>query len=138
MSERTGNETGCETGNETGCETGREAEPVTGSGTRTSSKIVGSLTSRQEELLMKLADAIARRGMAAPAIFFLESSKPMCFIGGQFMAFLDPIIKTFVTIPVFEELPAILEDRSNIDRFMEMIEGREEEIRCSAAGGPEN
>src|SRR5262249_46305195 len=44
-------------------------------------------------LLDRVADAVVKRGMTAPATIFLESLGPMNFLGSQALYFLTPIIE---------------------------------------------
>ena len=44
-------------------------------------------------LLERVADAVVKRGMTAPATVFLESLGPMNFLGSQALHFLTPIIE---------------------------------------------
>src|SRR5207344_3042342 len=45
------------------------------------------------DLLERVADAVVKRGMAAPATMFLESLGPMNFLGSQALHFLTPILE---------------------------------------------
>ena len=49
-----------------------------------------------QEIISNLAKEIVDRGMAVPAIFFLESTKYISFIGSQFLVFLGPIATCFI------------------------------------------
>ena len=49
------------------------------------------LAPEEAELLDRIARATARWGMTVPAVFMLESSKPLSFVAGQFLHFLSPI-----------------------------------------------
>src|SRR5207244_3455419 len=51
-------------------------------------------------LLDKLADALARRKMLTPAIFFLESMKPLGFVASQAMVFFRPIVEAVLREPL--------------------------------------
>ncbi|HHT9125621.1 MAG TPA: hypothetical protein ACFYD6_07355 [Candidatus Brocadiia bacterium] len=72
-------------------------------------------------LVEKLADFVIRRGMAEPAIMFLESVKPLNFIGSQAMVFFRPIVTTFFSPKDYERLTQILEKRASIDILIEKI-----------------
>jgi len=47
---------------------------------------------RRQEIIRVLAKALVERKLTAPAIFFLESVKPLSFVGSQAMVFLQPIV----------------------------------------------
>ena len=50
----------------------------------------------EEKMISNLAKEIVDRGLSVPAIFFLESSKYISFIGSQFLVFLGPIATCFI------------------------------------------
>jgi hypothetical protein len=82
---------------------------------------------RKEELLTNLAKGIVDRGLTAPAIFFLESVKPLNFIGSQAMIFFEPIVRTIFPWHQYSEFAVILEERSTLERLLLAIEDAEEE-----------
>ena len=75
-------------------------------------------------LVKKLADFVIKRGMAEPALIFLESVKPLSFIGSQAMVFFRPILTTFFSPKDYERLSRILEKRKSIDILIEEIRKR--------------
>ncbi len=77
-----------------------------------------------EVMLDELADAICRRELAAPAIFLLESVRPLNFIGSQFLHALGPLAGLFVDGRRVEMLAGALEDRETIGRLVAKIESR--------------
>ncbi|MEZ7891957.1 MAG: hypothetical protein QMC67_09420 [Candidatus Wallbacteria bacterium] len=80
------------------------------------------LTAEDEVLLNKLANFIVKRGMTAPAILFLESSKPLSFVGSQFLVALGPLVKIFFDYKEYDQITKIMEDRANVETFICMIE----------------
>ncbi|MEO6307072.1 MAG: hypothetical protein ABIO96_07445, partial [Nitrospiraceae bacterium] len=56
-----------------------------------STSAVQVFTTEDFALLERVADAVVKRGMAAPATVFLESLGPMNFLGSQALYFLTPI-----------------------------------------------
>jgi hypothetical protein len=60
------------------------------------------------------------------AIVFLESSKPLTFIGNQFMIFMQPFYRAFFSYREYEEIAAMLEERKNIEILICEIERLEE------------
>ena len=73
-------------------------------------------------LLDRLAGEIARRRMQAPAILFLESVKPLNFVGSQAMVALQPMAGTLINPLQWERLAALLEQRDTIDLLIRKIE----------------
>ncbi|HDH99802.1 MAG TPA: hypothetical protein ENF74_02295, partial [Firmicutes bacterium] len=52
------------------------------------------LSEEELALVEKVARAVARRGLATPALMFLESVRPLNFIGSQAMIFLEPMVRS--------------------------------------------
>ena len=82
----------------------------------------GVTDARRDELVGKIADKVVSMGMTAPAILFLESVKPLSFIGSQVMVFFQPIFKTFFSFTEYDEIAVILEERQNLERLIQAIE----------------
>ena len=95
------------------------------------SPIPGGLTPAEEDekLLDAVAGRIVRMGMAVPAIFFLESTKPLSYIGSQALVFLEPFVKSFLNLASYDRFVALLEDRRSIERLLRKIEDRDEQAR---------
>jgi hypothetical protein len=85
------------------------------------------LTEEDIALLERAADAIAERGMAAPAIMFLESLGPMNFLGSQALYFLTPILNVVFPQRDVERVAALLERRDTLGRLAALIEARAQE-----------
>ena len=81
-----------------------------------------ALTPRQEELLEKLAKKVARWQMGVPAMMFLETIKPLSFIGSQVLVFLDPIVKSVFNSSDYDEYTKLMEDRKNVELLIRKIE----------------
>lgn len=80
-----------------------------------------------QELIEKIAQEVTKRKMTAPAIFLLESGKPLSFIGSQFLTFLSPIVQTIFSSKYYDRITKMLEDRNNIEKLICRIEELEEE-----------
>jgi len=91
----------------------------------------GPLSEADRELLAKLALAIARRRMVGPAILFLESLRPLSYIGSQAMLFLRPFLTPLFKAERYDRLAEILERREGIEELVKAIErsseGKEKE-----------
>ena len=75
-----------------------------------------------QKIISNLAQEIVNRGMSVPAIFFLESTKYISFIGSQFLVFLGPIATCFVNNQKYYDFTRILEKKSNIEFLLNEIE----------------
>lgn len=85
-----------------------------------------SLSSEDRELLDKLADGVVRRGMTPVAVFFLESMKPLGYVGAQLMVFLRPVIQSIWSNPAtYDRLAGILERRGSLELLLRRIEAKQ-------------
>jgi len=82
------------------------------------------LSIEEVELMERLAVAIVKRGMAAPATVFLESMGPMNFLGSQALHFLTPIIECAFNVRELEQVARLLERRDTIPRLIAIIEAK--------------
>ncbi len=82
---------------------------------------------RKKILINKIARRIVDLRLSAVAIVFLESSKPLTFLGNQLMIFMQPFYRALFSYQEYEEIAAMLEDRDNIERLICEIENLEEE-----------
>jgi len=82
----------------------------------------GPLTDKDRELLLRLAEKVVVRQMAGPAILFLESLRPLSYIGGQALAFLRPFIEPLFKPADIKRLTHILERRQGLRELVTAIE----------------
>jgi len=85
------------------------------------------LTPDQEEILNKIAKKVVYWKMAVPAILFLESVKPLNYIGSQMMAFFEPFVQTLFSWKDYEEFRKMMEERGTIELLLQRIEKSEAE-----------
>tara|TARA_B100000700_G_scaffold325322_2_gene433763 strand:- start:179 stop:442 length:264 start_codon:yes stop_codon:yes gene_type:complete len=76
----------------------------------------------EQKIISNLAQEIVDRGLSVPAIFFLESTKYISFIGSQFLVFLGPIATCFINNKKYYNFTEILEKKSNINFLINEIE----------------
>ena len=84
---------------------------------------------RRDELVEKLARAVVDRNLTAPAIFMLESMKPLSFIGSQVMVFLDPLVRSVFTLKNYDDVRLALEERENVELLLVRIEALDADRR---------
>lgn len=82
---------------------------------------------RKKEIIDKLAKGIVRRRLTAPAIMFLESIKPINYIGSQLLIFLEPVVLAIFPISQYREVAIILEERDSIEHIIKAIEQFDDE-----------
>ena len=82
---------------------------------------------------------VVRRHMATPATLFLESTRPLNYIGSQTMTFFEPVMRAVLRNPAkWEQFARILEHRGSIEYLCRRIETLEDERvrkRSSPTGG---
>jgi hypothetical protein len=89
-----------------------------------------ALTPEEQELLNRVASKVVQKQMTVPAILFLESVKPLNWIGSQVMVFLDPFVSAIVgekskilfNYKDYNLLRQMMERRENTERLLQKIE----------------
>jgi hypothetical protein len=85
------------------------------------------LTERQEELLEKVAHRVVDMRVSAMAIFLLESTKPLSFLGSQAMVFFEPIIQPIFNFKDYKTVTEMIENRDNVEHLIRRIEMLQDE-----------
>jgi len=113
------------------------------------------LTAEEQETLDLIAARVTRMGMAVPAIAFLESMRPLNFIGSQVLLFFRPILDMAVdgvnvaTSPLlgfsidasfYVRVQQALEKRACVEALITRLEKllAEEETRRKQASSPDS
>ena len=81
-----------------------------------------TLADNEIDLIRKLADFVVRRDMSVPAVMFLESVRPLNFVGSQSMVFFKPILSRFFSRDEYDKIANILEKREVVDMLIREIE----------------
>ncbi|MDE0009978.1 MAG: hypothetical protein OXU36_02465 [Candidatus Poribacteria bacterium] len=76
----------------------------------------------QRALLERVATWIVRRRLTAPAILFLETSKPLNFLGSQLLIAFSPFIQVIFKGDEYQKFALILEKDTNVELLIELIE----------------
>jgi hypothetical protein len=90
------------------------------------------LTAEDLALLEKVAATVVARGMAGPAVLFLESAGPMNFLGSQALHFLTPILDLACESSQIERAAHLLERRDAIPRLIALIEAKSDQGKTPA------
>jgi hypothetical protein len=90
------------------------------------------LAPEERELLRKIAQKVVDMRMTVPAILFLESVKPLNYIGSQVMVFFEPFVGAifnFRTVHIsgiqlneYDLFRRMMEKRDNLERLLQKIE----------------
>ncbi|HNY11484.1 MAG TPA: hypothetical protein PKK26_07850 [Candidatus Wallbacteria bacterium] len=83
---------------------------------------MSELTAEDKALFEKLANFVVKRKMVAPAILFLESTKPLNFIGSQFLVVMGPLVKIFFNVREYDQIVTLMEKRDNVESLICTIE----------------
>lgn len=90
------------------------------------------LAPAEREMLQKIAQKVVDMRLIVPAILFLESVKPLNYIGSQVMVFFEPFagaIFSFRTVHMsgielneYDLFRRMMEKRDNVERLLQKIE----------------
>jgi hypothetical protein len=84
-----------------------------------------ALTDEDRALLDALADRLARRGLATPAILLLEASRPLGFVASQVLHFFRPLAGALVgDARAYDRLARLLERRGAVELLVRRLETR--------------
>lgn len=72
--------------------------------------------------MSKIAKEIVQRQLTVPAIIFLETIKPLSFLGNQLLIFANPVISLVVQTGNYYKFVRMIEDRENIEKLTVVIE----------------
>ncbi len=87
------------------------------------------LTPKQEEILGKIGQKVVEWKMSVPAILFLESVKPLNYIGSQMMAFFEPFVQTLFSWKDYDEFRTMMEERGTVEKLLQKIEQLDAEAK---------
>jgi hypothetical protein len=77
---------------------------------------------RQGQLLDRLAERIARRGLAGPAVLLLDLFKPFSFVASQALFLCQPLSGWMNIEQQVADYAGLLADRSNVDYLVARLE----------------
>lgn len=81
---------------------------------------------RRRALIERVALRLEAAGMSAPAIAFLESSRPLAFFGSQMLLvaqpFLSPFLSSLSALSSLDGWIEALEDRGSVERLERRLE----------------
>ena len=76
------------------------------------------LTEEEEAVLERIAAKVVEWKMTVPAILFVESVKPLNYIGAQTMVFFEPFVQTLFNLKDYDTMREMLERRENMERLL--------------------
>jgi hypothetical protein len=81
-----------------------------------------ALPPEDQALIDRMANWIVARSLETPAVLFLESVRPLSFVGSQALVFLGPFAHVLFTTPDYDRLARLLERRENLEILVRAIE----------------
>lgn len=92
----------------------------------------------ESEIMQRLAAKVVEWKMTVPAILFLESVKPLNYIGAQAMVFFEPFVQTIFNLKDYDTFRIMMEKRENVEKLLLKIEeldaealSREKDLRAA-------
>ena len=83
------------------------------------------LSPEDHALLDELADALVARRLATAALFFVESIRPLGWLGSQLMVFLRPMVSVIWLDPRrWDQVQRMLEIRGSTELLARKLESR--------------
>ena len=81
--------------------------------------------SEDDRLMLEVAVYLRDRRLAPLAILWLESCRPLTFLGSQALQAATPLIDVFYPRLPLARLTNLLEDRCNLDQFLAYLAARD-------------
>nr|MBN2276919.1 hypothetical protein [candidate division Zixibacteria bacterium] len=81
-----------------------------------------AIPEEEDAVLEKVAKKVVNWRMSTPAIVFLESVKPLNYIGAQTMVFFEPIVQSLFNIRDYDNFRMAMERRENVENLLQKIE----------------
>ncbi len=81
-----------------------------------------ALTDAEAAIMEKIAAKVVGLRMTVPAILFLESVKPLNYIGAQALIFFEPFVQVLFNLKEYDTFRQMMERRENVERLLLKIE----------------
>ena len=94
-------------------------------------ELAGLGDDQRDELVEEVAREIQLRGLTAPAVHFLEASRPYRPLGAHAMLFFDPVLRSIFGGDLVGA-SALLADDDGIEQLIDRLEELSEEVAWDA------
>ncbi|MCC6158897.1 MAG: hypothetical protein IT350_12665 [Deltaproteobacteria bacterium] len=84
-------------------------------------------TDEERDLAGRVARKIVDRGLGLPGVLFIESARPLNFVGSQALAYFEPIVRGLVDWDDYTRFRVMLERRGSVELILGAIEAAEAE-----------
>ncbi len=91
----------------------------------------------ERKVLARVLRATIKRRLTAPALFTLESLKPLSFIASQSLIVFGPLIRAVLAVADYDVFVRAIEDRDNIEWMIRQLEAVEERRGFFGGGRPD-
>ncbi|MFO0893327.1 MAG: hypothetical protein U0574_00030 [Phycisphaerales bacterium] len=91
-------------------------------------------TPEQAEVIDRLLREVVRRRMVLPAAMFLESVRPLGYVGSQAMHFFSPFATALISPAAYQAFATFLEARGAVDHLLNRLAALELEAEGEAKG----
>lgn len=85
------------------------------------------MNARREQVLTTWAYRIEQAGMVAPAILFLETFKPLAFLGAQLLWFAQPFLALGLSETDVRDLAQLIEESEGVEALIARLEASRSE-----------
>lgn len=75
-----------------------------------------------EEIENTILSFIKKRKLETPAVFFLETMKPLSFLGSQMLLIASPFLSAIFPVKNINSYSEYLSDRKNVEKLIRDIE----------------
>jgi len=79
-------------------------------------------SAEQTDAIDRVMKEIHRRKMSVPSSMFLETCRPLNYVGSQLLVFFSPILKVTLGINAQDAFARFLEQRGSIDYLLRRLE----------------
>ncbi len=77
---------------------------------------------RREDLIERFAQRVVQMGMTAPTILFLETYKPLSFLGAQLLWFSGPFLNLLINPTDLHDFTELVQDEAGTEALIERLE----------------
>ncbi len=95
------------------------------------------LSEEEHRWLDLIAEKVVRRRLTAPAVFLLQSAKPLNYVGSQVLVFFRPIISVVFPPEKCDQAADLLSRRQSIEALLQKIE-EHDAAESARAGGAQD
>jgi hypothetical protein len=89
----------------------------------------------RDQIIERIAQEVVKRRLETPAALFLEMHRPLQFLSSQALIVFTPMLAVVFRASNLEKVSLLMQERENLDRLLNRIEGLARERRGSPGTG---